>query len=683
MSRFYSSVVVLSSLFAVLAADPAKAQQTAAADSTPRAYSINPSTGAAGKTFGVVVQGDDTCGAKKHLEGMEILAVGDITIKNQKVQSGCLLTGTVTISESAKLGERVLPIVRNEGNTDKGEVGIVKFDVTPVEARPIPPRLEPQVDLMWKILPKNVVGDNFGGRIKRRYYAVEAMIGNNSAFDLQIAGVGFSMSACILTGGSSATLKPMFNCKAFTNEKSFRKLPSDSYQIVRGSLEREDQYGHRHLALGGIKALGLLMTGVLPFLDTPLSDAPAIANFLNGPVQKGFEVLFPRTTLRQLQRLEIQALHDGLIIPHNAQRRALAFLAKDVVGLEKPDRNDPQKVMARLGEMVLVGRQVDYLNRVQVVSQGSGAIKPPLVTTQLLEEVEQGDTDEARRVVGRNLAGANVIAQNEALGLTISEIKSDATGLFMDFKVTAKRDATLGRQTLLVSNTDGVFPVAIEVAPAVPAPAAKTYTIAGNSDSVDMTITGAKLKDIQSIQAIDSGAVVTGLTFTKDGTATDQSSKWKAKALSTLDRTADKTYKLRLTYTQGKTLDGDKSKLQLKVVKKPAATASQPTPSTAAAPSATAQVVTVAAGVAGVPLSLQGTNLTAITALKAVRGGQDVTEITFAKQGPGTAAAVTWQATIAATLDRSAEQDYDVQFLHGTPPKTVKNTGVKLKVAKN
>ena len=118
----------------------------------------------------------------------------------------------------------------------------------------------------------------------------------------------------------------------------------------------------------------------------------------------------------------------------------------------------------------------------------------------------------------RNLEGANVIARSEALGLTISEIKTDATGLFVDFKVSAKRDATLGRQTLLVSNADGVFPVAIQVSPAVPAPIATEYIIKTAETDKDITVTGTKLKDIQSIQAIDgSGQAVPAITFTETG----------------------------------------------------------------------------------------------------------------------------------------------------------------------
>ncbi len=88
MSKFYSSVLVLSLLFAVSAADPAKAQQPAATDSTPREYSINPSSGAVGKTFGVVIQSDETCGTENHLEGMEILAAGDITVEDQRSAVG-------------------------------------------------------------------------------------------------------------------------------------------------------------------------------------------------------------------------------------------------------------------------------------------------------------------------------------------------------------------------------------------------------------------------------------------------------------------------------------------------------------------------------------------------------------------------------------------------------------------
>ena len=475
----------------------------------PKQYTISPVDGAIGQDVGVVIRSDETCTEQDpHFQGMRILPAPDIVVRQQEVQSGCLLTAVLVISDKAKLGNRILPIVRAEAPSDAGEtdsdadeadsdadeaasdaneadsdadeadsetgeadsntgrVGFVNFEVTAVQPRPLPPGLKPQVDLMWKILPREVVHDNFGNRIARRYYAVEVMIGNNSGYDLQIAGIGFTMPACTLTRIDPATRLPAFDC---TNNPAVRKIPTDGYQIVRGSLEREDEFGRRHFALSAVKTIGLLMTGLIPFFPNPSSDAGEVANFVNNPITQGFELLFPRTTIRQLQRMEVQALHDGMIVPHNAQRRALSFISKRVVGLSKVDRDHPQKAMARLGDMVLVGQQVEYLQRVQVTSQGDGAVEPPVVTNPELGSITQG-TAEDLRIVGSNLREVDISPLPGVSGLTVSEIESVAGGHFVDFNVSAAQDARLGSHTLLVRNSDGGFPVTVDVVAPEPEP---------------------------------------------------------------------------------------------------------------------------------------------------------------------------------------------------------------------
>lgn len=65
-----------------------------------------------------------------------------------------------------------------------------------------PPEFKPgQVDIMWAVVPKNIVKDNFGDFIATRYYCVEVVIGNNSEYDLQIAQVGFKNKSAEQGGG--------------------------------------------------------------------------------------------------------------------------------------------------------------------------------------------------------------------------------------------------------------------------------------------------------------------------------------------------------------------------------------------------------------------------------------------------------------------------------------------------
>ena len=359
------------------------------------------------------------------------------------------------------------PNVHRSSGHSRLLVRILQFLFLAANLSQAQPAVDAQVDLMWKILPRTVVRDNFGSRVAKRYYAVEIMIGNNSGNDLQIAGVGFSMPACKITGVTRGTpeSEPTFDC---TDSTSLARIPTDSHQIVRGSLEREDQFGRRHVALSAIKTIGLLMTGLLPFFPSSSSNADEVASLVNNPITQGFELIFPRTTLAQLLRLEIQALRDGMIVPHNAQRRVLSFISKKVVGLSESDIDDPRRAMARLGEMVLVGKHVEYLQRVQVISQHDGSVSPPVDTETEPTEISQGATNVEFRLSGLNLEEVDVALARQGGGLAVHETLPGQGGHSLKFKLSAEPDARLGSQTLLLKNSYGSFPLTIAVVRAVP-----------------------------------------------------------------------------------------------------------------------------------------------------------------------------------------------------------------------
>lgn len=49
------------------------------------------------------------------------------------------------------------------------------------------------MDVLWSVVPKNVVSDNFGKRVGNNFYCVEIVIGNSTGYDLQLASVGFKV----------------------------------------------------------------------------------------------------------------------------------------------------------------------------------------------------------------------------------------------------------------------------------------------------------------------------------------------------------------------------------------------------------------------------------------------------------------------------------------------------------
>jgi hypothetical protein len=212
------------------------------------------------------------------------------------------------------------------------------------------------VDLAWKVLPRRVVADNYGVRIAKLYFAVVAVVGNNSGKDLQVSSLFFQLPA------ASGIPAP---------------VPSDPYRIVRGSLEHERQIGLRNTAVNLIKGAGPLL-GSLTIFFSAVAYTRAVDLFSN-PFEKGLEMVFPDKTVDQLASLDGQALHDSAIIGNNSQQTLLVFVSRDMV-LNNANRKqlssrfksdfEPQVVMRELGDLVLVGKSLSYSDRVRITSSG-------------------------------------------------------------------------------------------------------------------------------------------------------------------------------------------------------------------------------------------------------------------------------------------------------------------------
>lgn len=224
---------------------------------------------------------------------------------------------------------------------------------------PVPPGLKPQVDVMWSVLPQNVVLDNFGRKIKKQYYAIQLVIGNNSGYDLQIASVGFTLSQ------AKRPLSPT---------GTDYRAPATGYQLARGSLVRAQEVGIRARVMNTFDALGPVLTGFVPFFKAvnPRANFSQLTNIFSNPFEEGAKLIFPDTTIGQLNRLEQSTFRNDqtarTIIPNNTQITTVAFFPKDFLYMKKDkDRDIPQKVMTALGDLVLVGEQVEYLNRVRLI----------------------------------------------------------------------------------------------------------------------------------------------------------------------------------------------------------------------------------------------------------------------------------------------------------------------------
>jgi len=231
--------------------------------------------------------------------------------------------------------------------------------------------LSPGVDIAWKILPRRVVTDNFGSRIAKLYFAVQAVVGNNSGYDIQVSSILFRLPE---TAGVSAP------------------IPTDPYHVVRGTLDREHEVGIRNTSINLIKAVGPILVGSGVFFAANTAASlnhgllySRVVNLFTNPFEKGFEMVFPDKTTSQMVALDNQALRDSALISNDSQQTLLVFVSRDVLlppkdgtagagsrrrALRRGIRADfdPISVMRELGEMVLVGKSVQYVNRIQITA---------------------------------------------------------------------------------------------------------------------------------------------------------------------------------------------------------------------------------------------------------------------------------------------------------------------------
>ena len=348
----------------------------------------------------------------------------------------------------------------SDANSGEGTPGQADFSITATTAQTLPPGLDAQVEVMWKVLPEEVVLDSFGTRVAKRYYGVEVVIGNNSGFDLQLAAVGFRNYKSLPAGSAECP-----------TDREYPSMPVDSYQIVRGSLERAREVGFRHKLLSGFKVAGLLMTGFLPFYEAPSrakTHYTGLTNIVSGPVISGLEAIIPDTTINQLRQLDIQALRDGIIIPNNTHRRTMTFISKRalVCGTGKPS-NNPLQVTSALGDLVLIGTQVQYLQRVQVVSNGSGAVMPPPVVIALTgteKKISRGLPGATELTLkGSSLNNATVEVPADVEGIKITEQTVNNAGDEIKIKLTVTTEVDPGPYRLKVTTPNGSTDVGIQV----------------------------------------------------------------------------------------------------------------------------------------------------------------------------------------------------------------------------
>lgn len=412
--------------------------------------------------------------------------------------NGCLFRATLTIDTTASPGQTFLYLRDQKG---KLLFSPIQFDVVDAIPGPIPPGLAPQVDVMWTVLPREIVKDVFGGWVWRKYFVIELVVGNNTGYELQLASVGFQLRQ------PDGTLpRP----PADDGEDS-SKIPTNDYHIVRGTLEKEQQFGVRATLLNSINAVGLIGSGFIPFFirTSHRANFAQGVDIVSGPVARAFSLTYPDPTVSQLIHLDNLALRDSSIIPNNTQVRFVGFVSRATLDNyfaqhgKKPEKtsdittlrpcagtskslgflalgstptqthcdgNNPLDIRWWLGRLIMIGDRVQYLNRIHIVSAPAEAS-----TTAITLTPDEFDIDKLPATVtlrGPNLdlmlADQKDIGDNLALNLgSAQKGAAERTGSLTIKTGKASADIVEGKQVLQLSVSDKTVPVAVTLWKAV------------------------------------------------------------------------------------------------------------------------------------------------------------------------------------------------------------------------
>lgn len=339
---------------------------------------------------------------------------------------------------------------------------ITEFTPRPMIKQPVPAGLDPKeaVDAKFQPLSYEATKDVFGRKVADTYYAVAVGLGNNTGFDLQITKLAFSTNIFIdVPDVDPVSLMPMCRNGQPTcadNEvkmrKEFLQIAAIDSNMVRGSIEKEQNFGRRALALNLVGGVGTLTTGFLPFFKAlgPRANFASFTSILNGQFKEGFGLAVPDLTIRHLNRLENGLVMDEqLILPNNSEKNTVIFVPRSALHRvnykgegkqRKPDKNregwdDLIEIRRKLGRLVIVGRPLErYANREIVVRTGDAGA----TSNTGFRGIDGAGTPPAPAAPtpSPTIPSVTGIATTAGLATETKEIKITGTNFTADTKVT-------------------------------------------------------------------------------------------------------------------------------------------------------------------------------------------------------------------------------------------------------
>ena len=427
---------------------------------TPVVFKLSPSTIPAGRVRTVKIK----TAANDDLTGFELQKPpeegGVIVDEVQLADNKTSILARVSIDEDADPQTLPLEIVKKEGDeiTERYTVDltITAFAPKPMQKQAVPPNLSYQVDSMVQPLSYKGAKDVFGRRVADAYYAVAISLGNNTGFDLQVNKIGFITSIPIQVPELDANQHPVLDSNGQVKKRTeLLEITAVDRPLIRSSIEKEQNFGARALALNLLGGAGTVTTGFLPFFHAlgPRANFSSFTSVINGQFKDGFVQSVPDLTIRHLNRLDSSLVMDqDFVLPNNSERNTVVFIPRGALGLSDPDKDNLQKVREKLGNLIMVGRQIQRFENRQIVvrsgasgerSRETGPTTPPApanTPTPAPEPIKVGRVEpafgslsEARDVIitGSGFTpGANVIVKfgdRQVSGKALSATQVSAT----------------------------------------------------------------------------------------------------------------------------------------------------------------------------------------------------------------------------------------------------------------
>jgi hypothetical protein len=317
------------------------------------------------------------------------IAGAGLSASGKQTAGDCKITTTLSIDPAAaSAGYFIVNVVETTAKNTTQDRGYALLSLLDAAAAPIP--ANQQVDVIWGVLSQHICRDNFGRHLADDVYCIEVKIGNNTGHEVQLAGVGFRPSGSLTIGGVK-----------FPAQTS----PNVSYQSVRGAAQAFQFLTSRNLLVNGAGGLGILMASFNPFFHASFNVARWAAGtaVVGTALPSAVNAIMPDPTLKQLNNLDDEAFRDGKLIPNNTQVRTMVFVERrllegightpyqhwcDAIYTKDTDaakkcgktKDDPFAVKLALGNIVIVGDEIDFIQRVVVDPNVTSQEVNPTVT---------------------------------------------------------------------------------------------------------------------------------------------------------------------------------------------------------------------------------------------------------------------------------------------------------------